>query len=335
MTVAATDAAHRYQRWKGNLNKGRWTWLTIVLTGLRLALKGLKTRALLMAVSVVVLGGCIVLYVLSLLEVLAGTQQAEAIAEFVRGFLRVDISGAARIGEFREILWGALFLVMIRIEMIWVLLIVSVVGPGLIAQDIKHRALPIYFAKPVTPLTYLAGKWMVVAAFIAVVTLLANLVTLIIGTVITGGLHTWGQSLALGLHLVVSGVLVCIVGGAIILAISSLSSDHRYVTVAWLAVCLLPAVGQSIIDRVLPPASTTGWLGCLSLRDNILTVTDWLFGLRQALEASTLPADAFNNALLKPVKPAYAAIVLAMWTAAAIFVAYRRVVAFSRSAANV
>jgi len=335
MTVAATDATHRYQRWSGSLNKGRWTWLAIVLTGLRLALKGFKTRAVLMTVSVVVLGGCIVLYVLSLLEVLAGTQEAEEIAGFVRVFLQLDIRGVSRIAEFRGILWGALFLVMIRIEMFWVLLIVSMVGPGLIAQDIKHRALPIYFAKPVTPWTYLVGKWMVVAAFIALVTLVANLVTLVIGTVVTGGLHTWGQALGLGLDLTLSGMVVCVVGGAIILAISSLSSDQRYVTVAWLAVCLLPAVGQSIIDQVLPPASTTGWLGCLSLRDSVLTVTDWLFGLRPALEASTLPAEAFNNALLKPVSPAYAGTVLGMWTAAAIFVAYRRVVAFSRSAASV
>ena len=61
------------------MNKGRLTWLAIVVTGIRLALKEKKTRALVMTIALVVLGNCIILYVLSLLEVLAGTEQARAI----------------------------------------------------------------------------------------------------------------------------------------------------------------------------------------------------------------------------------------------------------------
>jgi ABC-type transport system involved in multi-copper enzyme maturation permease subunit len=335
MTTTPTSRAHHYQRWEGELSKGRLTWLAIVVTGVRLALKEKKTRALVMTIALVVLGNCIILYVLSLLEVLAGTEQARAIREFVRGFLQVDISGVSRIEEFREILWRTLFLLVIKVEMFWVLLVVARVGPGLIANDLKHRALPIYFAKPVTPLTYVAGKWLVVAAFIAMVTLIPNLVSLIIGALITGGLHTWGQLLGLGLDLLLSGATLCVVGGAIVLALSSMSSDYRYVTVAWLAICLLPVFGQAILNEALPAESTTGWLGCVSLRDNVLTVTDWLCGLRQAWEASALPAESFSNALMKPVKPICAAVVLAGWTAGAILIAYRRVVTFSRSAANV
>jgi ABC-type transport system involved in multi-copper enzyme maturation permease subunit len=335
MTTATTERAHRYQRWEGELSKGRWTWLVIVVTGIRLALRERRTRALVITTLVTVLGSCVVLYVLSLLEVLAGTEQGRAIQEFVRGFLQVDVRAVSQVEGLREILWGTLFLVLIKVEMFLVLLIVSLVGPRLIANDLKHQALPIYFAKPVTPLTYVCGKWLVVAAFIAVVTLVPNLVSLIIGTLITGGLHTWGQLLNLGVDLVLTGVLLCAVAGAIVLALSSMSSDSRYVTVAWLAVCLLPVFGQAIVDESLPFELTTGWLGCISLRDNVLTITDWLFGLRQALEASALPSESFANALVKPVKPLYAAVVLAAWTAGAIFVAYWRVVKFSRSAANV
>jgi ABC-type transport system involved in multi-copper enzyme maturation permease subunit len=335
MTVAPTGKAHRYRRFEGELNKGKWTWLAIVTAGVRLALKDKKTRLLVLTISLVVLGNSIILYVLSLLEVLAGTEQARAIAEFVRALLRVDISGVSRIGEFREILWRTLFLLTIGMELFWVLLVVAAVGPGLIAKDLKHRALPIYFAKPVTPLTYLCGKWLVVAAFIAMVTLVPNILTLIIGTLTTGGLQTWGQTLNLGMDMLLSGAAVCLVGGAIILALSTLSSDYRYVTVAWLAVCLLPVVGQAILNETLPAEATRGWIGCVSLRDNLLTVTEWLFGLRQALEASTLSAESFTDALVRDVRPACAAVVLAGWTVAGILVSYLRVVKFSRSAANV
>ena len=335
MTDAPASTAHRYRRWRGTLSHGRWTWLAIVATGIRLALKGMRTRTLLLSASAVVLGGTIGLYCLSLLELMAGTREAAGMMELISALLRVDISGAARIGDYREILWNLLFLLTVRAQMFWVLLVVSAVGPGLIAHDLKHGALPIYFAKPVTPLTYLCGKWAVAASFIALVTVVPNLLTLGLGTMVSGGLHTWGQTFDLALGLVLSGLTLCMVGGAIILALSSLSSDHRYVTVAWLAVCVLPGIAQGIINDLLPPESTTGWLGCLSLRDNVVTLTDWLFGVREAIEAARLPTEAFTRALVKPVSVPRATIVLAAWTVGGLLISYRRVVSFSRSAANV
>ena len=334
MTTAVTSRSHRYDRWSGELNKGRWTWLAIVVTGIRLALKGQVTRVLVMTGGVVVLGSCIVLYIVSLLEVVVGTNQARGLFEFVQTFLRVDISGVAQIEQFREPLWRSMFLLTIKIQMLWVLLVVARVGPGLIARDLRSRALPIYFAKPVTPLTYLTGKWLVVASFIAMVMLVPNLLTLTIGSMITGGLHTWSQTLSLALELIFSGALVCLVGGTIILALSSLTSDHRYVAVAWVAVCVLTMIAQGIIDENLPEKATSGWLGCISLRDNMVVLTEWLFGIREAWEASALPTEAFSRALVRPVEPIYAVTVLGAWTVAAILVCFQRVIRFSRSAAN-
>lgn len=335
MTDTYPSQAHRYQRWSGQLNKGQWTWLVIVATGIRLTLKEAKTRALVMTGGAVMIGSCIVLYVLSLLETLAGAEEAKGLYEFVQVFLRIDISGVAQIEDFRELLWHSMYLLTIKVQMLWVLVIVARVGPGLIAKDLKTRALPIYFAKPVTPTTYVAGKWLVAATFIAAVMLAPNVISLLIGSLITGGLHTWSETLGLGLGLFVSGAVVCLVGGAIVLALSSLTSDHRYVTVAWLAICLIPVLAQQIVDEALPRNVTTGWLGCISLRDDVIIVTEWLFGIREAWEASSLPAEAFSRALVKPVNPVCAALVLAGWTAGAFWLCYRRVVQFARSAANV
>ena len=86
-----------------------------------------------------------------------------------------------------------------------------------IADDIKSRALPIYFARPIVPLTYLLGKWLVVAAYIGVVMLVPNLLSLMLGVLVTGGLQTVGETARLGFDLIVSGVGVMVVGGALIL----------------------------------------------------------------------------------------------------------------------
>jgi len=331
----AAASEHRYGRWRGTLNQGRWTWFAIVVTGIRLSLRGMRTRTLLLSTSGIVIFVVSVLYCFSLLEVMAGTEEAAGIMQFVKQLLNVDISAAARIGEYREVLWRFLFLFSVKGEMFWVLLVVSIVGPGLISHDLKHGALPIYFAKPITPLTYLLGKWLIVASFIATVTVVVNLLTLGLGTLIAGGLHTWAQTFDLAGDLVFSGAILCLVCGATVLALSSLSSDHRYVTVAWLAVCLLPVIAQAIVNDLLPPESTTGWLGCLSLRENVMTLTDWAFGVRQAIEVAGLPSSAFTHALTKAVSVGKATLVLGAWTVVMLWVSYRRVVAFSQSAANV
>ena len=61
--------------------------------------------------------------------------------------------GNTHVEEFRELLWSSVYLLTIKIQLLWVVVVVAQVGPGLIAKDLKTRALPIYFAKPVTPIT--------------------------------------------------------------------------------------------------------------------------------------------------------------------------------------
>ena len=48
-TTDGTIHTHRYQRWSGRLRSGRWTWLTIVVNGVRLRLKNRVNATLLLA----------------------------------------------------------------------------------------------------------------------------------------------------------------------------------------------------------------------------------------------------------------------------------------------
>jgi hypothetical protein len=133
--------------------------------------------------------------------------------------------------------------------------------------------------------------------------------------------------------ILVSGTVVCVVAGAVILALSSLSSDQRYVTVGWVAVCLLSIFAQRIVSEALPESSNT-WLGAISLRDNVVMLSERALGVRRALEVSALPGDKLTRALSRPMESSNA-IVLGALTLVSILVAWRRVVRFSRSAATV
>lgn len=336
MTTAAANS-HRYQRWAGRSGPAAATggWINIALTGIRLAYHRGQNRVLFYLTFLFVIGICIVLYLLSVLEQLAGTKEAEAIVEFLRAFAGVDLSGATRIGEYRGPMWRTVFVVVLQAQLFWTMIVVARVGPGLIANDVKARALPIYFARPVTPLTYLLGKWMVAAAFIGMVALAPNLLALFLGVLITGGLNTWTQTLALGWDLLVCGLGIMVFGGLVILALSAMTSDSRYVSVAWLAICLLPVMAQAIVHESLEAGQTTGWLGSISLQGDIMALTEWQLDMREAWQATPLPAEAYHRALLRPVESLYPAVVIGVITVAAAWCCYRRVLRFSRAAANV
>ncbi len=335
MSTAPASNATKYRRWSDQPSRRRWTWLAVFVAGVRLTNRATKVRTLIWMSLSFPIGSCAFFYMLAQLELLANTSEASGMYEFIKTFLRVDLSGVSRLAEYREVLWRTVFLFTFKAELFWVFVVVVRAGPGLIADDLKARALPIYFARPVTPLTYLIGKWMVVAFFIGMVVLVPNLLALILGTLVTGGLHTFGQTLGLGYDLLVTSVGVMIFGGAVVLALSSLSSDKRYVTVGWVALCLLPVMAQAILFDVLPHEVTGGWLGSVSLYRDITVTADWVFGIREAWESTPLPRGVFDNALGRPISPFYPISVLLFLMVGSFYICYRRVVRFSRSAANV
>ncbi|MEW6249905.1 MAG: hypothetical protein AB1716_04605 [Planctomycetota bacterium] len=334
---ARAGAVHstRYQRWQRRLRAAGWTWPAMVAYGVKVALRNTQNILLLLpSLGFVVAAGAL-FYVLSLLEGLVGTPRAQGLYQFAQVFLRVDLTEVARLGEYRLQLWQGAFLLLIKVQLFYLLVMVGQLGPGLIANDLKTRALPIYFARPITPLTYLLGKWLTIGVFIALAMPLPNLAALGVGVLVAGAPGTWSQTLGLAGDLALGGAVVMLVGGFVILALSSITADRRFVLVGWLAVALLPHMAQQILYQHLQPGATTRLLGSLSLSNDVLLLTTWLFDLRRAWEATGLPPGVYQAALGREVQPLYPMLVLLGTAGLAAAICYRRVVRFSRAAANI
>jgi ABC-type transport system involved in multi-copper enzyme maturation permease subunit len=335
MSETAPANPHRYQRWADRPARRRWAWPAIMTTGVRLANKNTRTRGLIWTSLGFAVGSCGLFYALAQLEILAGTPQAEGLYEFVRMILGVDLGGVSRLAEYREVLWRAAFLFMFKAELFWAFVVIAFAGPSLIADDLKTNALPIYFARPVTPLTYLFGKWLVLAVYTSLAVLVSNVLGLFFGVLVTGGLATFGQTARLASDLLCCGLGATLFAGILMLTLSSMCRDKRYVTVGWVAIFVLPMVVQGILNDTLPRGATAGWLGSVSLYGDLASLAEWKLGLRQALEATGLPHEAFHRALGRAVDPAYPAFILSAVTVAAAWFCHRQVLRFSRSAANV
>lgn len=334
MSLSTRLHSVRYQRWSGQLGTGYWTWIAMVREGIRQRMKDQRNLLLVLGNLGFVIGACIIFYVLAMLETLVGTDDARGIYGFVKTFLRVDISSVERLGEFRPLLWKTVFVFMLKVQLFYVLLVVARIGPGLIADDLKSNALPIYFARPITPLTYILGKWWTVGIFIGLTCLAPNVLAIFFGTIVAGGLASIGQTLMLTLTLTLIGLGIMLSAGMIILALSSITADKRYALVGWLALLLLPVFAQEIVVNELPDSNATGWIVCLSLWNDALVLVEWALDLRAGWQNSPLPERAYRAALAHPVPPLYAAATLFSVTAAAACICYFRVVRFSRNATS-
>jgi hypothetical protein len=272
---------------------------------------------------------------LYLIEAYVGTDAGRGNIEFIKGLLGIDLTKLANPMEIRPVVWQATFLLMIKAQLLLAFFVLMSAGPSLIADDLKTRALPIYFSRPLQPVGYLMGKGMVVFLLLGIVTILPNVGALVLGTAITGGLPSMGQTLDLAWRILLIGVGVAVIGAGLALLVSSLSANKRYATVALMALCIVPSTVQSILNESLSPERTSGFLGSLALHRDIGIVAESLLGLRENFGATSLPAEAFEGALGPLIKPVYPGTVLAGIVVLSLLVAYRRVLRFSRAAANV
>ncbi len=338
MTVGVRKM-QRYQRWKRKPSRFGSTWLAMVIAGVKFADKDSQARILIRMSIGFIVGTCSFFYIISVAENLMTTPEAQQVANMawwlpmLKNVLGIDLRGVTNLAEIRTLLWRSIFMLTMKVQLFWIMITVARVGPGLIANDLRTKALPIYFSRPLTPISYLFSKWMTVGVFIALIMVIPNLLSLILGTLITGGLQNFQQTLGLAADLLVSGFGIMLVAGMVVLALSCITRDRRYAIVGWFSVCILPGIAQATVYESIKQEATTAWLGSISLRGDIMILIEWLFDMRQAFKASGLNVAAFEDALLSPVTPIYPAIVLATITVVSAVFCYWKVVRFSRSAA--
>ena len=68
-------------------------------------------------------------------------------------------------------------LIELRFSMILILLI----GPNLISQDLRFNALPLYFSRPLRRIDYFLGKLGIIAAFLAMVVIVPCIIAYVLG----------------------------------------------------------------------------------------------------------------------------------------------------------
>ncbi len=136
-----------YQHWSGQLSGHAWRWLAITRRGLKTALQGRLVRLALFVSWIPAVVLAFVLCMWGLVE--RQSDLVETIKPFLTSLLGRPILSGPR--DYRVDIWTLCFHYFFKSELGFAMLLVLLVGPSLISQDLRYNcAATLFFTAAAT-----------------------------------------------------------------------------------------------------------------------------------------------------------------------------------------
>ncbi len=200
--------------------------------------------------------------------------------------------------EARLQAWGYLFYFFFSAPMTVVsVLVVGLIAPPLIAQDMRSRAFILYFSRPITRLEYILGKASVIWTYAGLTAVAPAFVLYAVAVVLSPSVDVVADTWTLPLRAVGAGLLLLVPSTLAALMFSALTLESRYASFAWFAMWILGVVAFVVYSNTttMPPSASNleltknaPWL-LASLYHTIGILMKWVFGI-ETDSRSVLPA---------------------------------------------
>lgn len=234
-----------YQHWQGELSGHSWRWLAITRHGVRI---GKTNRMLRLLLLVAFLPAIVMAAVLCLWGIL---EQGSALSDAIKpllAFLGSDV--LAEPLEYRHVVWTLCYSHFLSAELTFSMLLILIVGPNLISQDLRYNALPLYFSRPLRRIDYFGGKLGVIAVFLAMVIIVPSVIAYVLGLLFSLDITIVRDTYDILLAAIGYGLLIAVSAGLLMLALSALSRNSRYVALMWLCIWLVGTIMASVLEQV-------------------------------------------------------------------------------------
>lgn len=140
----------------------------------------------------------------------------------------------------RHMVWAWLLQSFFRYpQAILMVMVVGVIAPPLVSQDIRSRAFLLYFSRPLTRAEYLFGKVASLWAYLAVISTLPALALYLMGVLLSPSLNVVSATWDLPLRIIGASVVLMLPTSVLAICFSSLTQESRYAGFAWFAIWIL------------------------------------------------------------------------------------------------
>jgi ABC-2 type transport system permease protein len=231
-----------YQHWSGQLAGHAWRWLAITRHGVRVGRSNRILRVFLLLAWLPAIALAFMLCVWGLLE-----RKSDIVAPIIPflAFLQPEMIADPRL--YRLEIWTLCYHYFLMIEMWLSMILILIVGPSLISQDLRFNALPLYFSRPLRRIDYFLGKLGIIVAFLGMVIIVPSIIAYVLGLLFSLDISIIRDTFRLLLSSILYGLIIATSAGLLVLALSSLSRNSRYVVLFWLGIWFIGLVLANIL----------------------------------------------------------------------------------------
>jgi ABC-type transport system involved in multi-copper enzyme maturation permease subunit len=244
-----------YTHWDGHLVERRFPWLPITRAGIRLTFRKKAFKVFFAFAFLAPVVALVGLYVSERLE------DFKALVQSNRALLSIDPKYFLAFLTNPSVLFS-------------LLVVLVFAGAGLIADDLKHSALQLYFARPLGKKDYVLGKMSVVAFFVLVLIALPWLLLVVFKLIFAGSFAFLAEYPWLPLSIVAYAALLTVFFGCYVMLLSASSRNTRYVVVLIFGVYYF----SDVLSEILKGIFRDPHMALFSLRADLQQAGAFLFG---------------------------------------------------------
>ncbi|HXY33199.1 MAG TPA: ABC transporter permease subunit [Planctomycetaceae bacterium] len=235
-----------YQHWKGQLSGHAWRWLAITRHGVRIGMQGRVFRAVLLVSLLPAMALATALCIWGLVE-----RRSDLVSTIVQFLVSAQILSPGIVDDprhYRLEIWTLCYNFFLSCELTLSMILILLVGPNLISQDLRFNALPLYLSRPLRRIDYLAGKLGVIAAFLGLAIIVPCLLSYGLGLLFSLDFSIVKDTYRLLLASVAYGVVIILSAGMLILALSSLTRNSRWVALFFLGIWIVSNIASGLLE---------------------------------------------------------------------------------------
>lgn len=253
-----------YRRWNGEIQASPLRWWPIARQGV---MQFLPQRKYLMLMGFAWVG--MLFRGAQLFTYLRGREVTDLIRQQLGGVL--DLSAGP------SFYWSA-----VEQQMIWVVIFTIMVGADLIAADRRHKALQLYFSKPITANDYIFGKLGVIAAFQIIVLWIPSMLLWTFGMMLEPTGPYFREVWMVPLAITMWSAVVMGITSMMMLAMSAVGQRSVFISVSWI---IFFGWGPfQLVILLLREFTGSQYWGLVSMHECLKQVGSWFFGLEAPWE---------------------------------------------------
>ncbi|MEZ6063012.1 MAG: hypothetical protein R3C19_21925 [Planctomycetaceae bacterium] len=248
-----------YREWDGQTESSSTRWMVVTGIGIRRAWQSMWLRRMVFVawIPALMYGGLIFFYEQSMegdsfiprhvfLDLLRFTLPSATGQDVASTFGMTGLSKlVSQMTAERHLFWSSVMLQLQRSQGVALVIMVGLVAPALISQDMRSRAFLLYFSRPLSRTQYILGKAGTLVFFLTLICTLPELLLYVVGVLLSPDASIIFKTWDIPLRIVVASASMVVPSTAVALMLSSMTTETRWATFAWFAIWIFGATAAA------------------------------------------------------------------------------------------